>query len=90
MRAAFGPGKPLADPDALLAEGESLAHLYAGAMGVFRNSTGHRRVQFADATTAAEVIIFADLLLRLSDQRVDRLGIDLRPETERLAAEARE
>lgn len=87
MRAAFGPGKPLADPDALAAEEENLAHLYAGAMGVFRNSTGHRRVRFADVTTAAEVVIFADLLLRLLDQRIELLGIDLRSEAERQEAD---
>jgi hypothetical protein len=48
-----------------LPSGEQLAmsHLFAGAFGVYRNSTGHRHVE-PDAADAAEVIVDASQLLR--------------------------
>jgi len=35
------------------------------AIGLFKNSASHRRVDFEDPTEAAEVVLLADLLMRL-------------------------
>ena len=43
--------------------------LYAGALGLFTNPTSHRFVDYGSATEAAEVVLLADLLLRLLDRR---------------------
>jgi hypothetical protein len=54
------------------AEQEAMAHLFAGAFGLYRNSTAHRYVP-TKPEEAAEVIMFASQLLRL----VDRLNRNL-------------
>lgn len=50
--------------------GESVAlmELFKGAIGLFKNPASHRRVDYADATEAAEVVLLADLLMRLLDK----------------------
>lgn len=65
MQEAFRPGGPLHQPD--LDPGESVAtmELFKGAIGLFKNPSSHRRVDFTDPTEAAEVVLLADLLLRL-------------------------
>lgn len=65
MRAAFGEGRPLWSAD--LDAGESVAQmeLFAGAIGLFKNPPSHRRVDYSEPTEAAEVVLLADLLLRL-------------------------
>jgi uncharacterized protein (TIGR02391 family) len=77
MRAAFAPGNkqkqapagPLTDTDLPAAEQAAMAHLFAGAFGVYRNSTAHRYVP-TEPSEAVEVIMLASQLLRI----VDRLG----------------
>ncbi len=69
MRKAFAPDSgPLADTTLPRSEQESMAHLFAGAIGLFKNPNSHRYV-FHDATTAADMIAFASYLLRLVDAR---------------------
>ena len=73
MRAAFASGKngqpgPLADTGLPSGEQEAMAHLFAGAFGLYRNSTAHRYVP-TKAEEAAEVIMFASQLLRIVDRR---------------------
>lgn len=76
MRLAFNPDKPgpLADPEQVPAERKATADLFAGAIGTFKNPSSHRQVSFEDPTVASEIVIFADLLLRL----LDRVEADVR------------
>lgn len=47
--------------------GESVAlmDLFKGAIGLFKNPASHRRVDYTDPTEAAEIVLLADLLMRL-------------------------
>lgn len=74
MQEAFKPPK---DPSNLNAAGplwtvgsdpgEAVAtmELFKGAIGLFKNPASHRRVDLTDPTEAAEIVLLADLLLRL-------------------------
>jgi uncharacterized protein (TIGR02391 family) len=73
MRTAFAPAKgvsagPLTDTSLPSAEQEAMSHLFAGAFGLYRNSTAHRYVP-TDPQEAVEVIMFASQLLRIVDRR---------------------
>jgi uncharacterized protein (TIGR02391 family) len=78
MRAAFTPPKnnlpagPLADMQLPVGEQDAMAHLFAGAFGVYRNSTGHRHVP-TDPAEAAEVLMFTSQLLRIVDRLASKL-----------------
>ncbi|MEU1036563.1 TIGR02391 family protein [Streptomyces mirabilis] len=61
-------GGPLWDPAADPGEAVALMELFKGAFGTFKNPASHRRVDFADPTEAAEVVLLADLLMRLLDK----------------------
>lgn len=65
MQEAFKSGGPLHARD--VHPGESIAQmqLFQGAIGLFKNPPSHRRVNYSDATQATEVVLLADLLLRL-------------------------
>lgn len=66
MRTAFHPETgPLADKDALSAERQATSDLFAGSIGLFKNPSSHRRVNYDDAAEAAEMILFANHLLRI-------------------------
>ena len=68
MRKAFGDKGPLTDLKQPPAEREARAHLFAGAIGAYKNPSSHRDVGHT-AEEAAEVIIFASHLLRIVDSR---------------------
>ncbi len=70
MQEAFSPTipGPLADGSADPGERVAMMELFKGAIGVFKNPSSHRPVNFDDPTLAAEVVLFADLLLRLLDR----------------------
>jgi uncharacterized protein (TIGR02391 family) len=69
-RQAFRPdGGPLTDERLERGEQEAIGHLFAGALGAFKNPTSHRVVDFDDPAVAADIVLLADLLLRLLDQR---------------------
>jgi uncharacterized protein (TIGR02391 family) len=74
MNAAFNPGNgPLSDPEAEPAEQQGQMNLFKGAFAALRNPLGHRSIEFSDPTEAAEVVLFADLLMRQLDHVGDRL-----------------
>ena len=65
MKTAFREDGPLSDPSLEAGEQQARMALYWGAIGVFKNPSSHRQVDFDDPTLASEVILLADLLLRL-------------------------
>ena len=69
MRQAFHVTQgPLTALDELLPEREATAHLFAGAIGLYKNPQSHRNVPVT-ADETAEIIIFASHLLRIIDAR---------------------
>lgn len=60
---------PLSDQKQPEAEREALAHLFAGAIGSYKNPHSHRTVTISDATEAQEMVILASHLLRIVDSR---------------------
>jgi len=69
MRKAFHPETgPLADNDTLPAEREALMHLFAGAIGSYKNPHSHRRVKI-EPKESVEMIVLASHLLAIVDSR---------------------
>ncbi len=68
MNKAFADEGPLTDRGTPIAERQGLQSLYRSAISVFKNPASHRRVALDDPIEAAEVVLFADLLLRMLDR----------------------
>jgi uncharacterized protein (TIGR02391 family) len=69
MRGAFKPeGGPLANPDLDPGEQAGMMDLFAGVIGTFKNPPSHRQVDYNDPTEASEVVMLADLLMRILDR----------------------
>ena len=71
MNKAFGPTGPLTNRSAAKGEQEGTRMLFAGAYAVLRNPAGHRQVDYADLSEAAEAVQTASLLMRILDRVED-------------------
>jgi len=74
MRKSFGDGGKLADSELDPGERVGIMELFAGAIGTFKNPSSHRQVDYADPTEASEVVLLADLLMRLLDRVEKRVA----------------
>lgn len=70
MRAAFDKNKgPLTDMSHPDGERDALAHLFAGAIGSYKNPHSHRTVNLTDLREAQEQVMLASHLLRIVEAR---------------------
>lgn len=70
VRSAFHKDTgPLRDANQNEAEREALMHLFAGAIGSYKNPHSHRNVPLDEPAEAAEIILLANHLLRIIDSR---------------------
>lgn len=68
MMKAFAENGPLSLPGEPKTQCDSLAKLFAGAMGRFRNKTAHTRPTYANPLIAIEELMLASRLLRIVDE----------------------
>ena len=70
MRAAFHDEcGPLTDMSVEKSERQARAHLFAGAIGSYKNALSHRDVNIDDPDEALELVFLANYLLRIVDRR---------------------
>jgi len=68
MADAFRDEGPLRDSQMDKGEADAMMALFRGAIGTFKNPTSHRPVEYDDPTLASEIVLLADLLMRLLDR----------------------
>jgi len=69
MRLAFGKSGSLRDLNAEASEADALEHLFAGAIGSYKNPHSHRNVPMDDSSEVIEIVMLASHLLRIVDAR---------------------
>jgi uncharacterized protein (TIGR02391 family) len=69
MKRAFGNDGPLTDSSADPGEQQAMMALFWGAIGMFKNPSSHREVDLDDPTEASEIVLLADLLMRIIERR---------------------
>jgi uncharacterized protein (TIGR02391 family) len=74
VQEAFRQGGPLHREDTQAGEAVAIMDLFKGAIGLFKNPASHRRVDLEDATEAAEIVLLADLLMRLLNRLETQTG----------------
>jgi len=73
VRNAFDPKQgPLTDMNQEPGEREALAHLFAGAIGSYKNPHSHRTISIRDPKEAQEMVMLASHLLRIVESRAGR------------------
>jgi uncharacterized protein (TIGR02391 family) len=90
MRAAFRDEGALCDMTSVPSERKALSHLFAGAIGFFKNPLSHRVVGIDDARMAASRILFANELIAVVHLQSMRIaessgGVTPPPESDGLA-----
>jgi uncharacterized protein (TIGR02391 family) len=71
MRKAFAENTgPLTDSSLVISEQQAMSHLFAGAMGLFKNPTSHRIAAISKPEDAVLLVMFATHLLGLVEERV--------------------
>jgi len=69
MTEAFNPkGGKLTDPQQIPAERQATMNLFTGAIGLFKNPSSHREVNWEEPAECAELIYLANHLLRIIDK----------------------
>ena len=71
VRRAFGRDGPLTRSTEPAAEQEALAHMFAGAIGYYKNPQSHRAVN-VEPKAAREAALLASHLLRIVEERTPR------------------
>jgi uncharacterized protein (TIGR02391 family) len=75
MRKAFHVSTgPLTDKTEPESERDALSHLFAGAIGLYKNPSSHRSVEILPEE-AVEMIIIASHLLKIVDDRITKLNL---------------
>jgi uncharacterized protein (TIGR02391 family) len=76
MRKAFDKSTgPLADASQPESEREALAHLFAGAIGSYKNPHSHRTISITDPREAQQMIVLASHLLGIVDMRKSNIAL---------------
>jgi len=69
MRTAFNEKNGiLADMEAVISERQAMRDLFVGSIGLFKNPSSHRELNYNEPSEVAELILFANYLLRLVER----------------------